>query len=416
MPSNRKPDVCFETNNAKSFAFLNDAYTLGLNEIRDKTLFRCTSRNVNAGTVLTIDSDRNSNKAFATYAVLNDITNIENITIAPADGVNLIWLDGDGTLETGKNYIIQFKQISQTTVLASLTNTTLTNKGEEPVPPPPPPPPPPPKEISAIYFAMPQSGTALYNTITWYNEKKGVWPAGATSHSEEMRLMIPQIINGEVVWKQFTNYTITDNMVKIPVEGVDEECFLNALNNNYKTFFILKLYYNGQIAGWQSIYVDYPIVWDYNITLGVYDNLMLTNATSYNQTMGVKRYRTYSNFTLKDANSNIIAKLYTHTTTLRNTYDWEEGNITLRSDGSILQSVDWISPLDSGATNTHFKRGFILDTIDGVSVETHVSIGGTGIFSFHAETAALVQSTNKPYMPFGNMELNYVKFEYKEVE
>lgn len=125
MPSNRKPDVCFETNNTKSFAFSNDAYTLKLNEIRDKTLFRCTSRNANAGTVLTIDSDRNSNKAFATYVVLNDITNIENITIAPADGINLIWLDGDGTLETGKNYIIQFVQISQNTVLASLTNTTL---------------------------------------------------------------------------------------------------------------------------------------------------------------------------------------------------------------------------------------------------------------------------------------------------
>lgn len=125
MPSNRKPDVCFETNNTKSFAFSNDTYTLGLNEIRDKTLFRCTSKNANAGTILTIDSDRNSNKAFATYAVLNDITNIENITIAPADGVNLIWLDGNGTLETGKNYIIQFVQTSQNTVLASLTNTTL---------------------------------------------------------------------------------------------------------------------------------------------------------------------------------------------------------------------------------------------------------------------------------------------------
>ena len=132
MPSNRKPDVCFETNNAKSFAFSNNAYTLKLNEIRDKTLFRCTSRNANAGTVLTIDSDRNSDKAFTTYAVLNDITNIENITIAPADGVNLIWLDGDGTLKTGKNYIIQFRQISQTTVLASLTNTTLNSNNHKP--------------------------------------------------------------------------------------------------------------------------------------------------------------------------------------------------------------------------------------------------------------------------------------------
>ena len=331
MPSNRKPDVCFETNNAKSFAFSNDAYTLGLNEIRDKTLFRCTSRNANVGTVLTIDSDRNSNKAFATYVVLNDITNIENITIAPADSVNLIWLDGDGTLETGKNYIIQFRQISQTTVLASLTNATLSCKGEEPVPPPPPPP-PPPKEISAIYFAMPQSGTALYNTITWYNEKKGAWPAGATSHKETMKLYIPQIIDGNVVWKTFTNYSISNNMVKIPVEGIDEECFLNALNNNYKTFFSLYLYYYAQLSGWQTIYVDYPLIWAYDTYLGTYDNIVLGNAMSYYKRF-VKLYSTWSNFTLRDLNNNIIAELHASANIKSGDYNWNGETATFRSDG-----------------------------------------------------------------------------------
>lgn len=281
MPSNRKPDVCFETNNTKSFTFSNNAYTLKLNEMRDRVLFRCASRNAETGTVLTIDSDRNSDKAFTTYAVLNDITNIENITIAPADGVNLIWLDGDGTLETGKNYIIQFRQISQTTILASLTNTALANKGEEPVPPPPPPPPPPPQEISAIYFAMPQSGTMLYDMFTWYNEKKDVWPEGATEHLESLRFLIPQNIDGNVIWKSFTNYVIEDNMIKIPVEDVDEESFLSAINNNYNPFFTLQIYYRAELSGQQRITVDYPIIWGNDDNLGVFGVITLLNTMSY---------------------------------------------------------------------------------------------------------------------------------------
>lgn len=277
MPSNRKPDVCFETNNTKLFTFSNNAYTLKLNEIRDRVLFKCASRNANAGTVLTIDSDRNSNKAFATYAVLNDITNIENITIAPADGVNLIWLDGDGTLETGKNYIIQFRQISKNTILASLTNATLSCKGEEPVPPP-----PPPQEISAIYFAMPEEGTLLYDVFTWYDEfkKSGETPAGAESHEERTDFYIPQLIDGIIEWKSFNSYTIENNLIKIPVEDVKHDAFINAISEGIKPFFNLYINYESIYINYNdNIQVNYPLIWDINTTVQTNAYIHLTNWT-----------------------------------------------------------------------------------------------------------------------------------------
>lgn len=357
MPSNRKPDVCFETNNAKSFAFSNNAYTLKLNEIRDKTLFRCTSRNANAGTVLTIDSDRNSDKAFATYVVLNDITNVENITIAPADGVNLIWLDGDGTLETGKNYIIQFRQISQTTVLASLTNATLSCKGEEPVPPPPP---PPPQEISAIYFAMPQYGTTLHDMFTWYDEKKDVWPEGATDHLESVQFLIPQIIDGNIVWKSFANYVIEDNMIKIPVEDVDEENFLSAINDNYNPFFTLQIYYHTQLSGQQRITVDYPIIWDNDDSLGVSGEITLLNTMSY--TKGGLFTNTHSYLQLYDINSQLIASILCLEVNTSSSTEWPSGA------SGILKAVDSQSSVGGVVVQSHegiktgFKRGFIIDT------------------------------------------------------
>lgn len=91
-------------------------------------------------------------------------------------------------------------------------------------------------------------------------------------------------------------------------------------------------------------------------------------------------------------------------------------NISLRSDDYVQKTTDSIHGTATTTTNVYFKRGFILDTNTGESYANHVSIEGTGYFYFKTQTAALNASTNKPYMPMGDMTLNYVKFEYKEVE
>ena len=128
---------------------------------------------------------------------------------------------------------------------------------------------------------MPQSGTMLYDMFTWYDEKKDVWPEGATDHLESVQFLIPQIIDGNVVWKLFTNYVIEDNMIKIPVEDVDEESFLSAINNNYNSLFTLQIYYRTQLSGQQRITVDYPIIWDNDDSLGVSGEITLLNTMSY---------------------------------------------------------------------------------------------------------------------------------------
>lgn len=412
MPSNRKPDVCFETNNTKSFTFSNNAYTLKLNEMRDRVLFRCASRNAETGTVLTIDSDRNSDKAFTTYAVLNDITNIENITIAPADGVNIIWLDGDGALETGKNYIIQLRQISQTTVLASLTNTTLTNKGEEP-----PPPPPIPQEISAIYFAMPQSETMLYDMFTWYDEfkKSGETPAGAENHEESVKFFVPQITNNIIKWKSFTDYTIEDNMIKVLVKDIDEESFLKALNNEYISFFNLHVFYKSKkLRIKENITVEnYPLIWDKNDEVDTYSKITLSD-TLYRALMPtIPRY--YSNLSISNLNNDCIGYTSAYYKTTTTGWQWY-GEVVLSGDGSYIKpDNNYKQDGVNISIKTIFEKGFKLSTAYTISQGSIADRyeGANYEFSFNS---AKLNANSIPVMPYGDMTLNYLKFEYKEVE
>lgn len=412
MTKHNKPDICFESKNSKVFEFMNNAYTFKLNEVYDKSFYICKTKTISNNTILTVDTDKNSSKIVIGYIVLKDIENVENIVITPADGIELIWIKTTGTIETGKNYIIQFKQINQTTILASLTNSTLTRKGDTPEPPPPP---PIPQEISAIYFAMPQSGTMLYDMFTWYDEKKDVWPEGATDHLESVQFLIPQIIDGNVVWKLFTNYVIEDNMIKIPVEDVDEESFLSAINNNYNPLFTLQIYYRTQLSGQQCITVDYPIIWDNDDSLGVSGEITLLNTMAY-QVAGL-HVTTISYLNLYDINSQLIANILCfegHTGTATSA-QWPSGNSGILKAINSQSSAGGVSVQSHEGIKTGFKRGFIIDT-NYDTTRTKISINGAAQFYISGQTSALNPNTNKPYMPYGDTTLNYVKFEYKEVE
>lgn len=263
MSIHKKPDICFDEKSSKTFSFINNVYELNLNEVYDKSFYVCLNTKIDTQTTLIINTDKNSNKNIISYVVLNDIRNIENIIIKSADNINLIWKEGTGTIYSNKNYIIQFTQINKTTVIASLTNTTLIGKGGgyEPEPSP-------LKELSAIYFAMPNEGTSLYEAFNWWNEKKYIEPAAATAHSEDVKFVIPQNINGKIIWTSFKNYSISNNLIKVPLENIYEEYFLNAVKDNNKAFFKLRTSYECSLASNQRIEIDYPLIWDkdYNKT------------------------------------------------------------------------------------------------------------------------------------------------------
>lgn len=277
MTKHNKPDICFESKNSKVFEFMNNAYTFKLNEVYDKSFYICKTKTISDNTILTVDTDKNSSKIVIGYIVLKDIENVENIVITPADGIELIWIKTTGTIETGKNYIIQFKQINQTTILASLTNSTLTRKGDTPEPPPPP---PIPQEISAIYFAMPEEGTLLYDIFVWYDEfkKSGETPAGAESHEERTDFYIPQLTDGIIEWKSFNSYTIENNLIKIPVEDVKHDAFIDAINEGIKPFFNLYINYESVYINYKdTIQVNYPLIWDINTAVQTNAYIHLTN-------------------------------------------------------------------------------------------------------------------------------------------
>lgn len=242
MPLHRKPDICFTSKNQKTFNFKNNIAILKLNEAYDKCYFIPSIKDLSNKTII-IDTDKDSDKVIAYYLLLKDKIGLDSIIISSPEGVDIIWQGESIEMEDDKNYIIQFRQINDTTILASLTNSTLTFSKEKPVPPPPVP--PGPEEISAIYFAMPKEETLLYNMFTWYDEfkKSGETPAGAENHEERTDFYIPQSINGVIEWKSFNSYTIENNLIKVAVEDVKDDAFIDAINEGIKPFFNLYINY-----------------------------------------------------------------------------------------------------------------------------------------------------------------------------
>lgn len=266
MLSHRKPDVCFTSKNQKTFNFNNNIAILKLNEVYDKCYFIPSIKDLSNKTIV-IDTDKDSDKAIAYYLLLKDKTGLDSIIISSPEGVNVIWQDESIEMEDDKNYIIQFRQITDTTILASLTNSTLAFSKEKPVPPPPVP--PEPEEISAIYFAMPEEETLLYNMFTWYDEfeKSGEILPIPAMHDEYIYFLIAQDIDGTIEWKTFKNYTIEDNMIKVPVEGINKTCFLKALENKYTPFFNLYINFSCSLKGSERVTINYPLMWDNNLIL-----------------------------------------------------------------------------------------------------------------------------------------------------
>lgn len=121
-------------------------------------------------------------------------------------------------------------------------------------------------------------------------------------------------------------------------------------------------------------------------------------------------YKSISSLALDDKNSQPIAK-FSGTVSLRSLDDdW-------RSEGWMNAKGETSMPTIETAYSTQigFKIGFILDTH---YPENYSKLDRDRPTSFYTigSTAIIDQATNKPYMPYGDMTLNHVKFEYKEVE
>ena len=643
MPLHRKPDVCFDNKNTKSFQFTDNTFTLKLNEIYDKVFYNCATKQLNSSTVLTVDTDRNSSKAVVGYVVLKDITNVENLVIVPASGVEIIWLSGDGTVETGKNYIIQFRQISPSKILASLTNTTLSSGEYEPKPhelkygvlleletqqgetvyytdpsdnvdlsnvelywdydpetdtlgsatrdnskvydeagthwlvvmsdtdlkfpfhekslittkldisreltkineykscipllvrntnsgfyfidyillreintdgifdanitnfkncfdgviekvhenlfaqnvnatnfektfskcyflkeipenlfaqnvnasvnsfkntfetctsitksvprlwtvypgsetnncfinctnaanyndiPENWGGPARSKQITAIYFELPQEGTLLRRLFYWYNNFKnsGETPSGASYHNERVDFYIPQLINGNISWNVFNNYTIENILIKVPVQNIENFAFLNAINAGFKPFFNLYINYQSRkFINGEFLTVNYPIIWDKNDTLNVNGKISLTDSMLYDwqdpdNEQGGSRLRILINSTLFiDIGAECDA------------YDnWEAiGGIykIMFPDGHKEQSGPIHNLVSADVNNKiYWNIGFNIDANVYVLYGSPNRYGGA--IKFEGNTATL--SNNAQYAPYGDMSLNYVKFD-----
>lgn len=408
-----KPDVCFTSKNQKTFNFNNSIAILKLNEVYDKCYFIPSIKDLSNKTII-IDTDKDSDKVIAYYLLLKDKIGLDSIIISSPEGVDIIWEDESIEMENDKNYIIQFKQINDATILASLTNSTLTFSKEKPVPPPPVP--PEPEEISAIYFAMPEEGTLLYDMFTWYDEfkKSGETPAGALEHEESIEFFVPQITNNVIEWKSFTDYTIEDNMIKVLVKDIDEESFLKTLNTEYISFFNLHVIYEAHLKSKQNIQVNYPLIWGIDDKLGNNGHIALLNSMYYttHSIIGIKTvYDSVSCVKLYDMKSQQIASiegLLWH----GDSYKWgSNNNASLYPDNSVK-----INNLNNVENNSEpcITVGFILNTNkDGAGTET--SIDHAAEFFINGMTSTVNNLTKKSYMPYGDMTLSYVKFEYKDV-
>lgn len=124
-------------------------------------------------------------------------------------------------------------------------------------------------------------------------------------------------------------------------------------------------------------------------------------------------YKSISSLALDDKNSQPIAK-FSGTVSLRSLdYDWPN----LKRGGWMNAKGETSMPTIETAYSTQigFKIGFILDTH---YPENYSKLDWDRPTSFYTigSTAIIDQATNKPYMPYGDMTLNHVKFEYKEVE
>ena len=118
---------------------------------------------------------------------------------------------------------------------------------------------------------------------------------------------------------------------------------------------------------------------------------------------------------LYDINSQLIASILCLEVNANSSTEWPSGSL------GILKAIDSQSSAGGVVVQSHegiktgFKRGFIIDTNYDIG-STKISKNGAAQFYISGQTSALNPNTNKPYMPYGDTTLNYVKFEYKEVE
>lgn len=124
---------------------------------------------------------------------------------------------------------------------------------------------------------------------------------------------------------------------------------------------------------------------------------------------------TYGYLHLYDINLQLIATILCMEVNTNTSTEWPSGA------SGILKAVDSQSSAGGVVVQSHegiktgFKRGFIIDTNYDIG-STKISKNGAAQFYITGQTSTLNPNTNKPYMPYGDMTLNYVKFEYKEVE
>lgn len=134
---------------------------------------------------------------------------------------------------------------------------------------------------------------------------------------------------------------------------------------------------------------------------------------SYNRNkLGI--YMTYSQLKLYDKDFQEIAYCKCECICDSSSYKWPNNTYAL------LRPNDYTQINGNVTITTHYNNksycdiGFTIATDDALE-GTKVSLDAASILSFHGDLSEVNELTKKPIMPYGDMSLSYLKFEYKDV-